>query len=103
MRFLSEHADVNPPPPPKSDNKICGISLYSLLSHFWWNCPNGVFEWHHIQSWSLFQSHDTSKGDIPVSSVVTVKWGDVEEELFTAKVTGRKISVTYQVLVKEPE
>ena len=51
----------------------------------------------------LFQSHDTSKGDIPVSSVVTVKWGDVEEELFTAKVTGRKISVTYQVFVKEPE
>jgi len=51
----------------------------------------------------LFQSHDTSKGDIPVSSVVTVKWGDVEEELFTAKVTGRKISVTYQVLVKDPE
>lgn len=42
-------------------------------------------------------SHDTSKGDIPVSSVVTVKWGDVEEELFTAKVTGRKISVTYQI------
>lgn len=42
-------------------------------------------------------SHDTSRGDIPVGSVVQVKWGDSGEELFTAKVTGRRISVTYQV------
>ena len=43
------------------------------------------------------QSHDDTRGDIPVGSVVQVKWGDSEDDLFTARVTGRRISVTYQV------
>jgi len=42
-------------------------------------------------------SHDDTRGDIPVGSVVQVKWGDSEDDLFTARVTGRRISVTYQI------
>ncbi|KAJ7356170.1 Lysine-specific demethylase 4B [Desmophyllum pertusum] len=43
-------------------------------------------------------SHDSTRGDIPVGSVVDVKWGEDEDEgLFKARVTGRRISVTYQI------
>ena len=35
-------------------------------------------------------------GDIPIGNLVQVKWGD-DQDLFTARVTGRRISVTYQV------
>lgn len=41
-------------------------------------------------------SHDSTGGDIPVGSKVQVKWGD-DQDLFMARVTGRRISVTYQV------
>ncbi|KAL9951527.1 hypothetical protein ACROYT_G044203 [Oculina patagonica] len=41
-------------------------------------------------------SHDSTRGDLPVGTVVQVKWGE-DEELFKARVTGRRISVTYQI------
>ncbi|XP_073227774.1 lysine-specific demethylase 4C-like isoform X1 [Porites lutea] len=41
-------------------------------------------------------SHDSTGRDIPVGSKVQVKWGD-DQDLFMARVTGRRISVTYQV------
>lgn len=44
-----------------------------------------------------FQEYNAQQGDIPDGSKVHVKWND-EEELYLAVVTGRRISVTYQVM-----
>lgn len=41
-------------------------------------------------------SHDITMDDIPIGNLVQVKWGD-DQDLFTARVTGRRISVTYQI------
>lgn len=41
-------------------------------------------------------SHDSTRDDIPAGTEVRVKWGE-DEDIFKARVTGRRISVTYQI------
>jgi len=41
-------------------------------------------------------SHDSTRDDIPAGTAVRVKWGE-DEDIFQARVTGRRISVTYEI------